>query len=176
MNREQLSRMWDHLRKTHGIGVRLVQAIPADRIDAHPIPNMRTPKELVVHMYTTIFREMAEGVLRGEIRDTESTEKTVAAGIKTHADLVTFVTDSWKAADVAVKQITDAQLTQIVKTPWNFDAPGFVMFGAMKDEYLHHRGQLYAFVRALGAEPPMMWDFANNAEEYRPHEEASSQA
>jgi len=38
----------------------------------------------------------------------------------------------------------------------------------MNDEFLHHRGQLYAFARACGVEPPFMWGFADNAPEFRP--------
>jgi uncharacterized damage-inducible protein DinB len=170
MNRDQLLQMWDHLRKVHGIGVRLIEAIPADQLDSHPIANMRTPKELVVHMYATVVREIAEGTVRGEIRNSESTEKDTVAQLRTPADLLAFVKESWQAADRAVQNVTDAQLQKMVPTPWNFTAPGFVMFGITHDEYLHHRGQLYAYTRALGLTPPMMWDFSHNAPEYQPKE------
>ena len=36
------------------------------------------------------------------------------------------------------------------------------------DEFLHHRGQLYTYVRACGAEPPFMWGFEDNAEGFQP--------
>ena len=166
MNKQQLTMMWDHLRQVHGMGIRVIEAIPADKIDANPIPNMRTPKQLIVHMYAMAFREIAEGVLRGKI--TELDEKPLVAGIKTHAELVQFAKDQWKAADRVISQITDTNLTNTVKTPWDFEAPGFVMLGIIQDEYLHHRGQLYAFVRALGKDVPMMWDFEHNAPEFQP--------
>ena len=82
--------------------------------------------------------------------------------------LVQFAKDQWKAADKAISQMTDTHLTNTVSTPWNFEAPGSVMLEIIQDEYLHHRGQLYAYVRALGNDVPMMWDFENNAPEYQP--------
>lgn len=166
MNAQKLATMWDHMRQVHGIGIRVLEAIPADKIDAHPIPNMRTTKELVVHMYAMTFREIAEGTLRGKI--TTLDEKALVQGIKTHAELIQFAKDQWKAADKAISQMTDTHLTNTVSTPWNFEAPGSVMLEIIQDEYLHHRGQLYAYVRALGNDVPMMWDFENNAPEYQP--------
>ena len=40
-----------------------------------------------------------------------------------------------------------------VSTPWGDSFPGVVMFGFLYDEFLHHRGQLYAYARTFGIEP-----------------------
>ena len=166
MNRQQLDGMWDHLRQVHGIGLRCIDTLTDAQLDAHPIANMRTPKELIVHMYAMVVRETAESVLRGNI--TEIDEKLLCAKIRTKADLLAFCRAQWEAATAAVAKVTDAQLQSTVKTPWGHDYTGFVMFRIIHDEYLHHRGQLYAFLRALGAEPPMLWDFAHNEPAFQP--------
>jgi uncharacterized damage-inducible protein DinB len=169
MNKQTLLRMWDHLRQANGIAMRAIALLPADKLDSHPIPNMRTPKELVVHMYDVVFKAIAEGVLRGEVeKDEIADEKKISAGIKSRDDLLKFARQSWEAAERAVASITDSNLAASVKTPWGKPFPGFVLFGITHDEFLHHRGQLYAYLRALGVEPPMMWDFDNNAPEFRP--------
>jgi len=62
----------------------------------------------------------------------------------------------------------DAQLNAMVKTPWNWTFPGWVGFDIMNDEFLHHRGQLYAYARVCGIAPPFIWGFAENAPEFRP--------
>ena len=172
MNLQTVAKLWDHMRQAHGIGLRALDAIPADKIDATPIPNMRTPKQLVVHMYAMVFQEMAEGVLRGSIQEFD--EKPIADKILTHADLVKFAKDSFAAADRAVAKYTEQTLTQTVTTPWNFEAPGAAMFSIIPDEYIHHRGQLYTFVRAFGNAPPMLWDFENNDPEFRPKQHAQA--
>ena len=49
--------------------------------------------------------------------------------------------------------------------------PGFVAISVIQDELLHHRGQLYVYLRAMGREVPKMWDFAGNAPEFQPRQE-----
>ena len=167
MNRQTLDMIWDHLRQMNGITLRLIDAVPAEQLDAHPIPNMRTPKELIVHLYGMSIRAMAEGIASGEIHD--AGDEKLAAGIRTKDDLLRFCDESWKAADKALKGVTDAQLNSRVRHPWGGDPmPAAVIVNAIRDELTHHRGQLFAYVRALGGEVPMMWDFEHNAPEYQP--------
>ena len=172
MNKQTLTGMWDLMRQRHGIALRAIAALPEDKLDSHPIPNMRTPKELVVHTYDMCIKTLAESVVRGEVIDTEAEEKAIAAKLRTKADLLRFANECWTAADKAVATVTDAQLAAEVKTPWGKNFPGAMIFGITHDEFLHHRGQLYAYLRALGVEPPMVWDFANNEPAYQPQAKA----
>ena len=167
MNKAVVSGMWDHFRQINGISMRAIAAIPKDKIEARPVKDMRTPKELVAHMYSAM-NAIAGGTARGEIQWSEQADLAEAAKLKTHADLVRFATESWKAADNAVRALTDAQIAAMVKTPWGKSFPGFVCVNIIYDEHLHHRGQLYAFLRQLGIEPPFMWDFENSAPEHQP--------
>lgn len=166
MNRQSFAAMWDQIRQAHGIALRLVQAIPAGQIESRPIANMRSPKELVVHMYGMMIRNVPEGIASGEIRPFD--EKTAAASIRTNADLEKFVRDCWAAGDRSAQGITDANLQAIVRTPWGMEFPGFAAAGVIMHEFFHHRGQLYTFLRALGQDVPMMWDFGHNEPAYQP--------
>lgn len=69
--------------------------------------------------------------------------------------------------------MSDEKLSGLVETPWGVSFPGAACLGIALDESLHHRGQFYAYLRALGAEPPNMWDFEHNAPEYRPKAHAA---
>ena len=166
MTRKSVEHMMDRLRTRHGIALRLIEALPENKLHEHPIPNMRTPAELVVHMYGMSMREMIEGTQRGEIREID--EGGIVKGIRTKADLLAFARASFEAANKAAASIGDSHLTAQVKTPWGSNPPGSVMVDAVSDEFFHHRGQLYAYARALGATPPDMWDFQNNAAEFQP--------
>jgi uncharacterized damage-inducible protein DinB len=168
MTKQAALARWDHLRMLNGIALRAVAALPADRLDTRPIPKMRTPKELVVHAYGMVVRNMIEGITSGEVRALD--EPGTCAGIKTRDALLAYATECWKAADRAMASATDAQLARMAKTPFGRDYAGWMLLGITEDEFLHHRGQLYAYLRASGVEPPFMWDFANNAPEYRPKE------
>jgi uncharacterized damage-inducible protein DinB len=169
MNQQTHLALWDQMRMRHGITLRVLEQIPADKLASHPIAGMRTPIELVVHMYSGV-KLFSESVLAGTVAKYD--EKAAAAAITTKAQLLAFVNDAWAAGDKAAQAVSEAQLAGIVNTPWGDPFPGFAMFGIVTDEYLHHRGQLYAFVRALGMEPVMVWDLEHNAPEFRPRQHA----
>ena len=168
MNKAQMTALWDHFRTVHGITVRAIEAIPADKVDSRPCKDMRTPRELVVHMYN-MMRYVAEGASKGNVGYVDSKDDPVTMEkVKTLEDLARYARDSWTAADRAVASMSDAQLQAMVPTQFGMPFPGFVCINVIYDEHLHHRGQIYAYLRQLGVEPPFMWDFENNAPEYRP--------
>lgn len=165
MSQKAFHAIWDMQRMRHGIGVRCIAALPAEQLDARPIPNMRTPKELVVHMYAFI-RSAADGIKSGTLADVD--QEAVRDTIRSRDQLIAYANDCWNHANTVLAGVTDAQLTGMVATPWGESYPGMAIVGMVTDEYLHHRGQLYAYLRALGSEGPMNWDFEHNAPEYQP--------
>lgn len=167
MTKAMFAPWWDHFRTINGVTFRAIAAIPKDKIDVHPCKDMRSAKELVGHMYYSM-RAISEGVPKGEIQWSEDADKAAVANIKTYDDLVKFAQDGWKVADRIFQNVTDAQLSGIVKTPWGESYPGFICANIIYDEHLHHRGQLYAFLRQLGVEPPFLWSFEQNAPEFQP--------
>jgi uncharacterized damage-inducible protein DinB len=176
MDKATLDPMWDQFRQKYGVYLRLLEAIPGDRYTTHPVPGMRTPAELVVHISGTVVRDMAEGVAKGRITADESSEEKIAAELDNKAALINFARQCFERADAAVKRIGDAELTAMVPTPWKASWPGYVALHILQDEFLHHRGQLYVFARCCGAEPPFMWGYADNAPEYQPRAVAGAGA
>jgi len=168
MNKESLDQHWNQFRQRYGVYLRLLEALPEDRLHSHPIEGMRTPAQIAVHTSGSIVRDIAEGVAKGAITANEAGEDAVAERFRTKEELLTFVRDCWAKADAAVESLSDAELQAMVPTPWNMTFPGWVGFNIMGDEFLHHRGQLYAFARACGAEPPFMWGFDQNEPAFRP--------
>jgi uncharacterized damage-inducible protein DinB len=167
MKKSTAQLMWEMMRLRHGIGLRCVEALPADQLDARPVRDMRSPKELVVHMYSYV-RAATEGIASGTLTSEEQAE---LATIKTKQDLVNFAETSWKAADAAVAKFTDAHLTASVTAPWG-EMKASEVLGSVQEEYLHHRGQLYAFLRQLGVAPPVNYDFEGSAPAYQPRQHA----
>lgn len=171
MNRQTHLAMWDQMRMRHGVTLRLLEQIPADRLTSQPIAGMRTPVELVVHFYATL-RQLAESVRTGTLAEFDG-GAGAAAAVRTPQQLLAYVREAWAAGDREARAVTDVQLGAPVRTPWGTFS-GAAMYGIVHDEYLHHRGQLYAFVRTFGVEPAGMWDFENNAPEFRPAEPATA--
>jgi len=167
VNKQALQQVWNQIRQKYGIYVRLLEALPDGQYHSHPVSGMRTPAELVAHTSGSIVRDIAQGVLKGKITADESLESTVAKGLKTKAEAISFARNCWALADAAVKSTEDVQLSAVVSTPWEMSFPGWMGFDILNDELLHHRGQLYVYARLCGAEPPFMWGFGDNAPEFR---------
>lgn len=169
MNKQAVMQMWDHFRQANGVGLRAIEMFPENKLDATVIAGMRTPKELVVHLYGQVVREVGEGALKGRITDeSEKNEKQIASSLKTKADLLKYCHDCWNAADKATLAMTDEKLAAMTTTPWGMSFPAFVAYTLMSDEYFHHRGQIHAYLRVLGITPPHIWHFDENAEAFRP--------
>ena len=94
MNKAMVGGQWDHLRTINGITMRAIQAIPKDKIDSRPVKDMRTPKELVAHIYSSM-KSVADGTARGEIKWSEEADKAEARKINTHDDLVHIASNRW---------------------------------------------------------------------------------
>ena len=167
MSKASFVPVWEMMRLRHGIGLRCIEALPADQLDARPIKDMRTPKELVVHMYS-FLRAAPESVVAGSLTVNEEAD---LRRIQSRADLANYADECWKAADAAFARITDAQMSSMVKAPWG-EMKADVMIGSVTEEYLHHRGQLYAYLRQLGVAPPVNWDYEGSAAEYQPKQHA----
>ncbi len=167
MNLSYIQTLWESQRLVYGVSMRVFQAIPKDKMDAHPIPGMRTPKELIAHM-AMMMHAIPAGIVKGQIDEYEAEEKKAVA--MKYDEFMAWVADGWKVADKAIKSLDEKKATSMVKNPWTTDFPAFVCVQIVYDEHLHHRGQLYAYLRALGVEPPFLWDFENSAKEFQPRQ------
>lgn len=168
MNKRTFDRIWDQTRQKYGVYLRVIESIPDEKFQSAPIPGMRTTAALVAHLSTAIVKEIAEGVARGEVRAPNPPEAEIAAQLTSRAKAIAYAKDCWKAADAAVQKIGDEELAATVQTPWNMAFPGWVALNILGDEFLHHRGQLYAYARACGGAPPFLWSFGENAAEFGP--------
>ena len=165
MTKRSFQHVWDQFRQMHGVTVRAIERIPNDKVDARPIPNMRSVKELVDHMYVYV-RGVPPAILRGELKVEDCPSH--AERLATTKDLVNYANESFRIANEAASSMTDSHLGQSVPTFFGKDFPGGALIQVVYDEHLHHRGQLYAYLRVLGVEPPFMWSFEDNAPEFQP--------
>jgi len=122
-----------------------------------------------------IRRDDPHGVVhvRDEFEMTEEDDVKAAAGFHSLDEIKRFALDSWKSADKAVQSLPDEEGHGHGEDAVGPYLPRLRLVQIIYDEHLHHRGQLFAFLRQLGVEPPFLWDFENNAPEFRPAVPAS---
>jgi uncharacterized damage-inducible protein DinB len=167
LTKKTFDALWDQVRQQYGVYLRLLESIPNERYQSRPFQGMRSAAELVAHVSGGIVRNIALGVAGGEIKSNPAAETTTAEGFRSSADAVAFARRCWKEADTAASTIGEAQLDGMVRA-WGSTFPGATLIHVLKDELLHHRGQLYVYARAAGGEPPFVWSHDQNAPEFAP--------
>ncbi|MBK6911893.1 MAG: DinB family protein [bacterium] len=151
MSKMMIQPRLDYFHMIHGVTRRIVDQIPADKLDYKPTDAVRTFSETVQHMYgclDSMMKMTKEGTF---CEDTK-------ADIKTKADLNKFVDDMFASAMKTWESVTDAELNRKVDAyGTSFDAWQFPFFAV--DEHWHHRGALTIYLRMLGIAPIMIYDY-----------------
>ena len=165
MNKQALLGQREYFKMVHGVTLKTIASFADEELDFRPQPGMRSPRELIYHIYA-MERGFAQfvpgGKLTIESEDTDIPEKEAAkvqlAELKTTGDLLAFATESHQIADNVIAQMTDEDLAKIVEAPYG-SFPAWQFFAFAYDEHWHHRGQLYTYLRLLGKEPPMLYSY-----------------
>ncbi len=126
---------------------------------------MRSPKELIFHIYTQ-EKILADAVRLGKFTAEAASgsnpeDKAVAAELKALAtveDLRSYAEACHRQADSILSAMSEEDLIRPVESPFGtYPVWRYCEFGY--DEHWHHRGQLYTYLRLLGKEPPMLYDY-----------------
>ena len=141
------------VRKEFPTTLRVLQAVPADQGDYRPAPNSRTALELAWHLASAEIWFL-DGFLAGKF---EMEDDTMPA-------------DFSNASDIAAtyEENVPTKLEKVAKLPADFWATPLPFFGIynlpavmylqfMLDHSIHHRGQLTAYLRPMGAKVPNVY-------------------
>lgn len=165
MNQQYLSARCEYFDMVHGVTRRAIRTFADDEIDFRPRPGMRSPRELIFHMYSQekILAEAAQsGRFTSEMANASNPEDPscapALAKLVTAADLVAYADACHEAGQDIFRSMSDEALAKTVESPMGL-FPAFAYFNFAYDEHWHHRGQLYSYLRLLGKEPPNLYDY-----------------
>ena len=165
MNKQELLAKCDYFNLVHGVTLRAIDAFTDRELDFRPQAGMRNPRELVFHIYSQ-EQTLAEVSERGEFTiemanrsNPEDPSTTATLGtLRTVKDLHAYADACHTAAERIFRKMSEDDVIRQIPSPFgNQPAWQFLMFGY--DEHWHHRGQLYVYLRLLGKEPPMLYDY-----------------
>ncbi len=152
---EQLLKHWQGHR---ALTRRMTEAFPEDKLFTFSIGGMRTFADL-----TREFIRMAASSLRG-FATGEWTADDRAVEAKTKADLLRLWDESTEEINkLGLPNKLWAQLPvhrfqETAKAFGQWEGQVYALFWYVIDNEIHHRGQGYVYLRALGIEPPAFWD------------------
>jgi uncharacterized damage-inducible protein DinB len=131
----------------------VIEAIPADKADYRPDLNSRSAMELAWHIVAAEHR-FYSGIVSGEfdftpIHRPESVHKP--------ADIGEWYGDSFAKNFERFTALKGEQLSKLLDFRGMFQLPTVAFFDFSLRHTIHHRGQLSAYLRAMGGKVPAIY-------------------
>lgn len=139
--------------REHSTTVRVLSAIPADKSDYTPDPRSKTALDLAWHIASSEQFFMS-GVINGEFPK-GSVERPES--VRMPEDIVAWYREQFAANIAKVKAVSPADSARIVNFFDLFQMPAVGFLQLMINHSVHHRGQLSAYLRPMGAKVPSIY-------------------
>ncbi len=145
---ESYIKNWNRI---HHQTVNVMKVAPNDKYDWKPCDSAMTLGELMHHLYEAevgLVEATITGVFPKErLSAINNTEELIAAFDKAHEDVI-----------AKVAALTPEQLSESV-APFGPDKamPRMALLHLIHEHEIHHRGQLYTYLRTAGAEVPPLF-------------------
>jgi uncharacterized damage-inducible protein DinB len=130
---------------------RVISAFPADEFESLSLGGMRTFSALAGEMLGMAV-PTAQGVLTGEWATDFAAQPTSQSDV-----LAAWDRDTVQLDDI-VPRISAATYAETMTAFGQWTMPAHDLLLYIVDNEIHHRGQGYVYLRALGIEPPGFWD------------------
>lgn len=130
---------------------RTIDAFPEDALFNHSIGGMRPFSSLAME-----FIGMAVPTLQGVI--TGKWEQFASAKATTKAELLFMWDESTAEINKLWPRIPASRFQEVDTAFGQWKMPVYDLLLYIRDNEIHHRGQGYVYLRALGIEPPHFWE------------------
>ncbi len=141
----------DHWQGHRRLSRRVIEAFPEDQLFTFSIGGMR-PFGALANEMLAIGAPMMRGLVTGTWGEYSED------GATTRADLLQRWDDATKEIDALWPQIPLARFGETVTTFGLYTSPIHAQVLYAVDNEIHHRGQGYVYLRALGIEPPAFFE------------------
>jgi uncharacterized damage-inducible protein DinB len=151
MNKQQLVGKFGYFRMVTAVTRRLMDLFPEDKLNWKPTPEIRSAAEIISHHYG-FLGAVVEGVATGKLPNYQE------GGFASKAEMFKYMDSHLEKFYAGLDKLTDEQIAGKVEA-WGEKFEGWLMLGFAYDEHWHHRGQLTVYLRLLGIQPTMIYDY-----------------
>ncbi|MGB8543156.1 MAG: DinB family protein [Candidatus Acidiferrales bacterium] len=141
------------LRKEYPTTLRVLQAVPVDKGDYRPAPNSRSALELVWHLSSADIWFL-DGFLAGKF---EMEDDTMPADFSNAADIAATYEESMPAKLDKIEKLSPEFWAAPLPFFGIYNLPAVMYLQFMLNHSIHHRGQLTAYLRPMGAKVPNVY-------------------
>jgi uncharacterized damage-inducible protein DinB len=135
---------------------RVLEAVPEKGNDYRPDAKSRTGFELAWHIASS-DAWFLDGILAGEFKMEGDTSGKVPPEIKTVADIVAYYDKNYIPKIERLRSLSPEALAKVVTFFGMFNFPLAVYISWLNNHQIHHRGQLCAYLRAMGGKVPNIY-------------------
>ncbi|CAN5495660.1 DinB family protein [soil metagenome] len=129
-----------------------IEAFPEDKLFQFSVGGMRTFGELALE-FIGMAVPIVDGVSTGKWEAFQYASKP-----ESKSDLLRLWDTQTPLLDEKFPTIPAARFEQVDKAFGQWEMTGIAMIQYAIDNEIHHRGQGYVYLRALGIEPPPFWE------------------
>ena len=131
-------------------------AVPDAKRDYKPDEKSRSAWELATHLALADVWFL-DSILAGAFAMDPGAEATQRAKFKNVAEVVDYYKREFPARLERLRNMPDADLTRTVDFFGMFQSPAAWFMGFANNHSTHHRGQLAAYLRAMGSKVPAIY-------------------
>jgi uncharacterized damage-inducible protein DinB len=135
---------------------KVLEAVPNDRRSYKPDPKSRTGWELAVHLAAGDIWFL-DAILAGSFSWDPDVENRFRASHQTVSQVVDYYKVEFPKKLNAVRALPAADLSKVVDFFGMFQKPNVTFLGLANNHSMHHRGQLAAYLRAMGSKVPPIY-------------------
>lgn len=140
-------------KNEHATTKRVIEAIPLDKGDYRPDPFSKTALELAWHI-TAAEHRFLSGIAAGAF-DFSPIHR--AENVKNSADIANWFDHSFNENIQKISTMTPEQAAKVLDFRGMFQLPAIAFSRFSLSHSIHHRGQLSAYIRAMGGKVPAIY-------------------
>jgi uncharacterized damage-inducible protein DinB len=143
----------DHWQGHRRLTRRVIDAFPEDKLFTFTVGSMRPFSEMAKE-FLKMTEPIAHGVATGEWKEFSAD----LASVHTKAELLRLWDETTEKLNAIWPTIPTNRFAAVDKAfgQWENSGINTILYGI--DNEVHHRGQGYVYLRALGVEPPPFWE------------------
>lgn len=141
----------------------VLAAVKDDNRSYKPDPKSRTAWEIATHIATADVW-FIDSIINGKFEYNPEAAKQAEAQFTTVSDVVNFYKQAFPQKIAALRALPVGKLTDQVSFFGVMEMPNVKYIGFANNHSIHHRGQLAAYLRALGSKVPNIYGPSADAE------------
>lgn len=149
--------LYNHWQGHRGLTRRVIEAFPEEQLFKFSIGGMRPFAHLAMELID-LAGSGVKGFVTGEWVSINDMDHHTGNLPRSKNDLLKLWDETTATMETYWPRLSGQSFQEVVVAFGMYEAPVYGSLLYLIDNEIHHRGQGYVYLRALGIEPPPFWD------------------